>query len=201
MLLTEDRQEPHWSRRAEVSQPAEMRDSWHPVDAEVILTKILPPRPRPGLIRRALLEDRLAEALAHRPLTLLCAPAGFGKTAALTRQIAQLPRDTVLSWISADADDNLHRFLQSLFLALEPADLPWRTEPDSLIAVAVDERADRRAAAAGLVNALSGCDVPRGIIVIDDAHRIADRAVFEFLGLVLERLPPRWGIVIASRTD
>ena len=111
------------------------------MDAQIVLTKILPPRPRPGLTPRALLEDRRAERPAHRPLTLLCAPAGFGKTAALTRQIALLPKGTSVAWISADSDDDLHRFLQSLFLALEPADLPWRTEPDALIAVAVDERA------------------------------------------------------------
>lgn len=170
------------------------------LDTQITLTKIQPPRQRPGHIPRARLEERLAEALAQRPLTLLCAPAGFGKTAALTRQIAKLPAGTALAWISAD-DDDLHRFLQSLFAALEPFDLPWRMEPDALMAVAVDERADRRAAAAGLVNALAGTEVPRGVIVVDDAHRIADRSVFDFLGLVLERLPPQWGLVIASRVD
>lgn len=122
------------------------------MDPNVLLTKIQPPRPRPGLIPRARLESRLADALAERRLTLLCAPVGFGKTAALTRQIAQLPQDTALAWVAADEDDDLHRFLQCLFAALEPFDLPWRSEPDSLIGVAVDQRADRRTAAAGLVS-------------------------------------------------
>jgi LuxR family maltose regulon positive regulatory protein len=171
------------------------------VDAGIILSRIQPPRQRPGLIARARIEERLADALAHRKLTLLCAPAGFGKTAALTRQIGQLPAGTALAWIAADESDDLHRFLHSLFAALEPFDPPWRSEPDALIAVAVDERADRRAAAAGLVNALAGSEVPRGIIVVDDAHRINDPAVFEFLGLVLERLPPHWGLAIASRIE
>ena len=171
------------------------------VDAEIILTKIQPPRPRPGLIPRARIEQPLAEALAHRKLTIICAPAGFGKTAALTRQIAQLPAGTALAWIAADESDDLHRFLNCLVWALEPFDPPWRSEPDALIAVAVDERAHRRAATAGLVNALEGTDVPRGIVVLDDAHRIADPAVFEFLGLLLERLPQHWGLVIASRIE
>jgi LuxR family maltose regulon positive regulatory protein len=171
------------------------------LDSQIILTKIQPPRQRSGLIHRARLEERLAEALAQRPLTLLCAPAGFGKTAALTQQIARLPPGTALAWITADEDDDLHRFLQGLFAALEPYDLPWRAEPDALIAVAVDERADRRTAAAGLVNALAGSEAPRGLIVVDDAHRIADRAVFDFLGFVLDRLPPQWGLVVASRVD
>jgi LuxR family maltose regulon positive regulatory protein len=171
------------------------------LDSQITFTKIQPPRQRSGLIPRARLQERLAEALAQRPLTLLCAPAGFGKTAALTSQIAQLPPGTALAWISADEDDDLHRFLQSLIAALEPFDLPWRAEPEALIAVAVDERADRRTAAAGLINALAGSEAPRGLIVVDDAHRIADRSVFDFLGNLLERLPPRWGIVIASRVD
>jgi LuxR family maltose regulon positive regulatory protein len=171
------------------------------VDAEIILSKIQPPNPRPGLIPRARIEEPLAEALAQRKLTILCAPAGFGKTAALTRQIAKLPGGTALAWIAADESDDLHRFLRSLVAALEPFDPPWRSEPEALIAVAVDERADRRAAVAGLVNALAGTDVSRGIVVLDDAHRIADPAVFEFLGLVLERLPQHWGLVIASRVE
>jgi LuxR family maltose regulon positive regulatory protein len=171
------------------------------VEPNVLLTKIQPPRPRPGLIPRARLERRLADALAERRLTLLCAPVGFGKTAALTRQIAQLPKDTALAWVAADEDDDLHRFLQCLFAALEPFDLPWRSEPDSLIGVAIDQRGDRRTAAAGLVNALAGSEVPRGLIVVEDAHRIRDPAVFEFLGLVLERLPAPWGLVITSRVE
>jgi hypothetical protein len=52
-----------------------------------------------------------------------------------------------------------------------------------------------------VLNALAACDVERGLIVLDDAHRVSDAAVFEFLDLLLERLPPQWGVVVASRTD
>jgi LuxR family maltose regulon positive regulatory protein len=52
-----------------------------------------------------------------------------------------------------------------------------------------------------LLSVLAACDVQRGLIVVDDAHRISDPAVFEFLDLLLERLPPHWGVVLASRTD
>ena len=51
-------------------------------------TKIQPPRLRPGLIERARVERPLGAALVHQRLVLISAPAGFGKTAALTRQIA-----------------------------------------------------------------------------------------------------------------
>jgi LuxR family maltose regulon positive regulatory protein len=43
--------------------------------------------------------------------------------------------------------------------------------------------------------------VPRGLIVLDDAHRIADPAVFEFLDAMLERMPSHWSLLVASRID
>ena len=52
-----------------------------------------------------------------------------------------------------------------------------------------------------MLNALAACEVRRGLVIVDDAHRISDPAVFEFLDLLLERLPPHWGVVLASRTD
>ncbi len=165
------------------------------------LTKIQPPLARGNLIARAALEQRLGEALATRDLTLLSAPAGFGKTAALTRQLETLDDAVALAWIAADEDDDLHRFLVCLFAALEPFDLPWRAAPDALIAAAVGNGGDRRGVAAGLLNALAASEVGRGLVVIDDAHRIADPAVFEFLDALLERLPEHWGLVISSRVD
>ncbi|HEY9066724.1 MAG TPA: LuxR C-terminal-related transcriptional regulator [Burkholderiaceae bacterium] len=164
------------------------------------LAKIQPPRPRAGLIERPELERSLAAALQYSRLTLLLAPAGFGKTAALTRQIRLLPDDCALAWVSADEDDQLQRFLACLTAALEPHDLPWRVAPEALATLALAERG-LRDAAGELVNALASSEVERGLIVIDDAHRIADRQVFELLQLVLDRLPARWAIAIASRVE
>jgi LuxR family maltose regulon positive regulatory protein len=164
-------------------------------------TRIQPPRLRPGLLARPRLEAPLAQALAHQRLVLIGAPAGFGKTAALTRQIAALPPGTVLAWISADADDDLGRFAACLVGALDPWDLPWRTSPDALVAALQGGREARRAVASEVVNVLLGAEVPRGLIVLDDAHRIEDPAVFEFIDLLVERLPDHWGFVISSRAD
>jgi len=164
-------------------------------------TKIQPPRLRPGLVARGRLEVPLAAALAQQRLVLLSAPAGFGKTAALTRQIAALPTGTALAWVSADADDDLGRFSACLMTALDPFDLPWRTSPDALVAALDGGRDARHAVASELLNALLATDVPRGLIVLEDAHRIEDPAVFEFLDLLVERLPEHWALVIASRVD
>ena len=67
------------------------------------LAKIQPPRPRAALVERRALEDALGQALLQHKLTLLLAPAGYGKTAALTRQIRHLPEGCALAWISAQA--------------------------------------------------------------------------------------------------
>lgn len=165
------------------------------------LTKIQPPRARRSLIARKALEGRLEDALATRRLTLIGAPAGFGKTAALTRQLERLGEQAAVAWIAADEDDDLHRLLGCLFAALEPFDLPWRADPDSLIAAAANTETERRAVAVEVLNAFAGSEVSRGLVVIDDAHRIRDAAVFEFLDLLLDRLPSHWGFVIASRVD
>ncbi|HRQ63554.1 MAG TPA: LuxR C-terminal-related transcriptional regulator [Xanthomonadaceae bacterium] len=135
------------------------------------------------------LEQQLGEAFAEHRLSLICAPAGFGKTAALAHQVLSLPQSTALAWITADEYDDLHRFLRCLFLALEPYDLPWRTDPIALIAAATDAQGDLDVAATGLVNAMAACEAQRGLVVVDDAHRIKDAAVFSFLQLLLDELP------------
>jgi LuxR family maltose regulon positive regulatory protein len=166
------------------------------------LTKIQPPRIRAGLIERAPLEARLAHALAAHKLVLLCAPAGFGKTAALTRAIgAAASGGAVVAWVTADEDDDLRRLLSCLVAALEPFDPPWRMSPQALIAALAGSRAERRRAADDLLNTLAATEVLRGLIVLDDLHRIEDPAVFDVLELLIERLPAAWCVVIASRTE
>jgi ATP/maltotriose-dependent transcriptional regulator MalT len=70
------------------------------------LTKIQPPRARASLVARERLEERMTRAALGRPLVLLAAPAGFGKTAALARLIERLRGRASIAWISADVDDD-----------------------------------------------------------------------------------------------
>ena len=134
-------------------------------------------------------------------LTLLLAPAGYGKTAALAQQIRRLPGNWALAWVFRPTRTTpLQRFLACLTAALEPHDLPWRVAPDALATLALAERGLGEVASE-LVNALA---VPRcraAEIVIDDAHRIADPQIFALLQRMLERWPVQWGLVIASRVE
>jgi LuxR family maltose regulon positive regulatory protein len=164
-------------------------------------TKIQPPRQRASLIARPALEHALGRALAEQRLTLISAPAGFGKTVALTRQIERMAAGSALAWVSLDEADDLQRLLECLFAALEPCDLPWRVDPEALAASAGGNRGERAAAAHEFINTLAATELARGLIVLDDLHRSTDPAIFEFLDLLVERLPSTWGVVIASRFD
>jgi LuxR family maltose regulon positive regulatory protein len=165
-------------------------------------TKIQPPRPRAAFIERGQMQPRLAAALASQRLVLLCAPAGYGKTSALAHELARLPPEHAVAWISADAGDDLQRLLDCLVTALEAFDPPWRTAPEALVARAGRAPADeQRLLAAELINALDACEVAHGVIVFDDVHRVDDAAFFVFLDLLVERLSARWTVALTARSD
>jgi LuxR family maltose regulon positive regulatory protein len=167
-------------------------------------TKIQPPRPRAGsVVARPALEARLAQALLERPLVLVCAAAGYGKTSALSSLVGgrALGPGTAMAWIACDEGDELQRLLECLVAALEPYDLPWRTAPEALVAAAAGPAEAMRSVAGEFINTLDACDVPHGVIVFDDLHRVADPACFRFLDLLLERLSARWTLALSSRHE
>ncbi len=161
--------------------------------------KIQTPCFRSGLIERSELEQQLGDALTSRRLVLLVAPAGYGKTAALSRQLQRLPPGCAVAWLTADEEDDLQRLLSHLIEALEPLDPPWRLAPEALLDLVTQGRL--REAAAALLGALEATDTAYGMIVLDDLHAVADARVFEFLGHLLEGLPENWTLVIASRAE
>ena len=73
-------------------------------DSALVLTKIEAPRIRPGHVHRPDLVARLDEALDRR-LTLVFAPAGWGKTSLLAEWLAT-KQDTTFAWLSLDEEDN-----------------------------------------------------------------------------------------------
>jgi LuxR family transcriptional regulator, maltose regulon positive regulatory protein len=165
-------------------------------------TKIQPPRARSAFVERGTLQAQLADALATRRLVLLCAPAGYGKTMLLAREIAHLPPSYAVAWISADVGDDLQRLLECMLAALEPFDPPWRTAPEALLTrLGRGSADDERAVAVEIINTLDACEVPHGVIVLDDAHRVDDPAFFRFLGRIIERVSARWTIALTSRTE
>src|SRR4051812_22076590 len=83
----------------------------------ILATKLYTPPPRPNIVLRPRLIDRLNEGL-HSKVTLVSAPAGFGKTTLVSEWVADCDRP--VAWLSLDEGDNeLIRFLTYLVAALQ----------------------------------------------------------------------------------
>src|ERR671921_175332 len=86
------------------------------MSAPILATKLYIPPPRPKAVLRPRLTERLDEGL-HRRLTLVCAPAGFGKTTLLGEWVAGCGQP--VAWLSLDEGDNdPTRFVSYLVAAL-----------------------------------------------------------------------------------
>jgi LuxR family transcriptional regulator, maltose regulon positive regulatory protein len=85
----------------------------------LLATKLARPAPRPHLVRRLRLLDRVNAGVTSR-LTLLSAPAGFGKTTLLAAWLAELPPPAPVAWLSLEpAERDPTRFLTYLLAALQ----------------------------------------------------------------------------------
>src|SRR5262249_48975367 len=98
-----------------------------PASTLLVPTKLYAPPPHPNLVVRARLIERLDCGLRQeRPLTLICAPAGFGKTTLASDWISRMHPTRSIAWISLDDRDNdPAQFLRYLIAALqqvEPTD-------------------------------------------------------------------------------
>ena len=170
------------------------------------LTKFRAPRVRRDAVPRSALLQRLVSASDTVPLTLVCAPGGFGKTSLLSQlaaHLATLPADEQrLLWIALDEDDNdRHRFFAALLRAVEPLDMIWDTPPGTLLANAAASDSQCRAALAQFVNALCTVAIRRIVFVLDDLHRIDRADTLELLESLIERLPDHVSIVLGSRVE
>src|SRR5688572_25284891 len=87
------------------------------MEIPLLQTKLYIPHPPPGLVPRPRLIERLNEGL-HRKLTLISAPAGFGKTTLVSDWLHQ--SKVPAAWLSLDeSDHDLTRFLAYLIAALQ----------------------------------------------------------------------------------
>jgi ATP/maltotriose-dependent transcriptional regulator MalT len=159
-------------------------------------TKLFRPRSASDVITRTRLIERLNVALEGE-ITLVCAPAGFGKTTLLTQWVQTIERPN--AWLSLDEYDNeLPVFVQSLVASLQTA------FPDAFEATTALLKAPRilppDQIAPLLINDLA--DVPHDVIlVLDDYHRIHDREVHTLLELLVEHLPLQLHLVLICRSD
>jgi LuxR family maltose regulon positive regulatory protein len=164
--------------------------------APVLVTKLFLPRPRPGVVPRPRLIERLNAGL-HRTLTLIAAPAGFGKTTLVGAWVAGCGRAT--AWLSLDEGDNdLPRFLLHLVAAIRT--VAAGSGDAVLAALQSPQPPPTEALLTALLNEVARA--PDGfILVLDDYHLIDAEPVDRALVFLLEHLPPQLHLVIATRED
>ncbi len=162
----------------------------------ILVTKLHAPPPLSRSIPRPRLTERLDAGLRHR-LTLVSAPAGFGKTTLVSEWAASHGHRT--AWLSLDdADADLSRFLAYLIAALRTV------EPDiGDAALRVLESAQAPAAEVILTSLINEVAVLPGtiVLVLDDYHAVDSRPVDQALAFLLEHLPSRLHLVITTRED
>jgi len=162
----------------------------------LIRTKLRLPFLRLELVPRERLQARIAEGL-HGPLTLITAPAGFGKTTLITSCITD--RGIPTAWLSLDKNDNqVERFLSYIIAALQEIDRTIGNEAEQLLATS--PQAPPEAILTSLINELESAD-EQIILVLDDYQSISSQAVHEEVTFLLEHCPSTLHLVIATRSD
>ncbi len=162
----------------------------------LIRTKLHLPFTRLELVPRPRLQARVAEGL-RGPLTLITAPAGFGKTTLVASCIAGCGMP--VAWLSLEKNDNqAGRFLVYLIAAFQEADPTIGSEADQLMAAS--ESAPPEVVLTSLINDLdsAGREIA---LVLDDYQFISSQAVYEDVAFLLEHRPNSLHLVIASRSD
>ena len=162
----------------------------------ILATKLFIPPPRPDAVPRPHLMKRLDEGL-HRKLTLISAPAGFGKTTLVSEWVAGSERPT--AWLSLDEGDNdPTRFLAYLIAALQT--IAVSIGEGVLAALQSSRPPPTEAALTALLN--DTATLPdHFVVVLDDYHVIDAKPVDTAVKFLLEHLPPQMHLVIATRED
>ena len=171
----------------------------------MLTTKLFTPARRHDLVGRLRLSERLDGTLTpgHR-LTLVSAPAGFGKTTLLSDWLTNLERnrpEVGTGWLSLDTGDNDPvRLLSHLVAALARMGLPTESTANAL-----QPGAATSAVLTELVNAVAqaaeAAPDRRWVLVLDDYHVIEAVDVHEALAFLLEHLPDALQLAVATRSD
>ena len=162
----------------------------------LLTTKLHAPPIRPRLVSRLRLIERVSGAM-DRKLTLVCAPAGFGKTTLLSECAAICGRP--VAWLSLDESDNdPARFLAYVIAALQG--VKAGIGQGVLSALDASQPPPVELLLVGLINELAAVTAPF-VLVLDDYHLVESKPIHEVLAFLLDHQPPQMHLVISTRTD
>lgn len=171
----------------------------------LLTTKLYAPPSRLNWVPRPQLIERLTQGLTCK-LTLISAPAGFGKTTLVSEWHASSPgRQVPLAWLSLDDDDNdPARFLAYLIAALEtlPADAGASASlgADAQALLQPRHRPPLKVVITTLVNGLSSLPAD-AVLVLDDYHVSMAEPIHDAITYLLDHLPPRMHLIMTTRAD
>jgi LuxR family maltose regulon positive regulatory protein len=179
------------------------------ITSSLLSTKLVLPRTRPSLVPRESLFSLLDRGIEHA-ITLLCAPAGFGKTTLVRAWIATRNPNQErfkVGWLSLDADDNdPMRFWRYVITACQSFDtnigqsvLKWLSETRPFH-FDYATRFSPESILTELINDLNELAEPC-VLVIEDYHAIALSRIHEMFAYFLDHLPPMIHIMLLSRSD
>ena len=155
----------------------------------LLQTKLYIPPPRPRLIERL-------NAGLHRKLTLISAPAGFGKTTLLSEWVSGCGRP-VASLSLDEGDNDLIRFLTYLVAALQT----MQAEIGKTVLAALQSpQPPIEAILTSLINEIATIS-NEFVLVLDDYHLIDAQPIHEALTFLLDHMPPQMHLAIATRAD
>jgi LuxR family maltose regulon positive regulatory protein len=171
----------------------------------LLTTKLYIPPPLPNLVERPRLVKRLDEGLRlGNRLTLVSAPAGFGKTTLVSEWVQAMGAATppiAVAWLSLDEGDNdPTRFLAYLVAALQTI---AANIGEGALGMLQSPQPPTEAILTSLLNEIAA--IPdRLVLVLDDYHLIETQSIQDALAFLLEHLPPPergLHLVIATRDD
>lgn len=180
------------ARREEL--PIEMK--WQ---EQYLFTKFFVPVAPHALVSRPRLFSLLDEG-RRRPLALISAPAGFGKTTLLSAWVqAQPPGNPLVAWVSLDeADNDPVRFWSYVLTALD------RVQPGKYSGLVAYLQAEARPSPHQVMTACLNrlLEHPEPLIlVLDDYHLLTDEAVHASLAAFIEHLPSQVHVMLSTRAD
>jgi LuxR family maltose regulon positive regulatory protein len=172
-----------------------------PMATSLLTTKLYIPRIRRNLVPRPRLIEQLNDGL-QRKLTLIAAPAGYGKTTLVgewVQAMGSAAPATGIAWLSLDEGDNdPTRFLSYSVAALRTIDP--NIAKGALSALRSAQPPPAEAVLTSLINDIAA-NPTRIIPVLDDYYLIGSSPVDEALTFLVDHLPPQIHLVIATRDD
>ena len=165
----------------------------------LLTTKLYVPKPIPSLVTRPRLSKQLEEGIG-RKLTLISAPAGFGKTTLLSgSRMMRLGSEWPVGWVSLDEGDNDPvLFLAYLVAALRVVQADIGEAPLALLQS--PQGPPLRSVLTILLNELAA--IPKDfVVVLDDYHVIENRTIHDAIAFLLDHMPPQMHLIISSRID